>query len=78
MLGVFADDHDSALALNDLALFAHGLNGRSDFHAIFLLLYNGSGFASPGDTTLGKIVRRKLDGYFIAGYDTDEVHTQFA
>ena len=32
VLGVFADDHDFTLALDDLALFAHGLHGRSDFH----------------------------------------------
>ena len=32
MLGVVADDHDFALALDDLALLAHRLHGRSDFH----------------------------------------------
>ena len=32
VLGVLADDHDFALALDDLALLAHGLDGRSDFH----------------------------------------------
>ena len=32
VLGVFADNHDFALALDDLALFAHGLDTRSDFH----------------------------------------------
>ncbi len=32
VLGVLADDHDFALALDDLALLAHGLHGRSDFH----------------------------------------------
>ena len=35
MLGVFANDHDAALALDDLALFADGLNGRSHFHRWF-------------------------------------------
>ena len=43
MLGVFANDHDFALALDDLALFAHGLDGRSYFHnflpPVSLLLY---------------------------------------
>ena len=38
MLGVFANDHDSALALDDLALLAHGLDRRSDFHIVNLLL----------------------------------------
>ncbi len=32
MLGIVADDHDTALALDDLALFADGLHGRSHFH----------------------------------------------
>ena len=33
MLGVLANDHDPALALDDLALFADGLDRRPDFHA---------------------------------------------
>ena len=32
MLGVFANYHDFALALNYFALLAHGLHGRSYFH----------------------------------------------
>ena len=32
MLGVFANYHYLSLALNDLALFAHGLYGRFYFH----------------------------------------------
>ena len=32
VLGILADDHDTALALDDLALLADGLNGRSHFH----------------------------------------------
>ncbi len=39
VLGVLADDHDFALALDDLALLAHGLHGRSDFHLLYLLLF---------------------------------------
>ena len=39
MLRVFTNDHDFALALNDLALFANGLDGRSDFHWKYLLLF---------------------------------------
>ena len=38
VLGVLADDHDFTLALDDLALFAHGLHGRSHFHVLFLLV----------------------------------------
>ena len=32
MLRVFADNHYLTLALDNLALFAHGLYGRSYFH----------------------------------------------
>ena len=32
VLGILANDHDAALALDDLALLANGLNGRSHFH----------------------------------------------
>ena len=32
MLRILANDHDAALALDDLALFADRLNGRSHFH----------------------------------------------
>ena len=41
MLGVFADNHDAAFALDDLALFANGFHTRSYFHG-------GSPFASYG------------------------------
>ena len=37
MLGVLADNHDVTLALDDLALLAHGLYGRSHFHVVSLL-----------------------------------------
>ena len=38
MLGVFANNHDFALALDDFALLAHGLHGRSNFHRKNLLM----------------------------------------
>ena len=38
MLRVFANYHNTALALDDLALFAHGLNGRSYLHTVNLHL----------------------------------------
>ncbi len=34
VLDVLADHHDGALAANDLALFAHRLNRRSDLHVV--------------------------------------------
>ena len=39
MLGILANYHNAALALDDLALLAHGLNGRSHFHDVASLLY---------------------------------------
>ena len=36
MLRVLADNHYLTLALDDLALFAHGLYGRSYFHKLNL------------------------------------------
>ena len=70
MLGVFANYHDFALALYDLALSAHRLHGRSYFHLFYLLL------TSPGDTSAGQIVRRHLHRDLIAGEDPDEVHSE--
>ena len=33
VLRILANDHDAALALDDLALFANGFHRRSDFHS---------------------------------------------
>ena len=38
MLGIFANYHYATLALDDLALFAHGLHGRSYLHTVNLHL----------------------------------------
>ena len=72
VLGVFADDHDFALALDDLALLAHGLHGRSDFHLCYLLL------ASPCDPAAGHVVRTHLHCDLVAGEDPDKVHPELA
>jgi hypothetical protein len=37
MLRVFADHHDAALALNDLAFLTDFLDRRSDFHLLTIL-----------------------------------------
>ena len=34
VLRVLTDDHDFTLALDDLALFAHFFDRRSDFHCV--------------------------------------------
>ncbi len=72
MLGVLADHHDFTLALDDLALFAHGLHGRSYFHLLYLLL------ASPHDAAAGDVVGRHLHRDPVAGKDPDKVHPELA
>ena len=71
-LRVLADNHDFTLALDDLALLAHGLHGRSYFHLFYLLL------ASPGDAAAGDIIGRHLHRDLVAGKDPDKVHPEFA
>ena len=39
MFGVFTDDHHTAFALDDLALFADGLHRGTNLHVIFLHSY---------------------------------------
>ena len=73
VLGVLADDHDFALALNDLALFAHGLDGRSDFHLSASLL-----LASPGDAAACQVIRRHLNRDLVARENSDEVHPELS
>jgi hypothetical protein len=72
VLGVLADDHDFALALDDLALLAHGLHGRSYFHLLYLLL------ASPHDAAPGDVIGGHLHRDLIAGKDPDKVHPELA
>ena len=39
VLGILANDHDAALTLDNLALFADGFYGRSYFHCTASLLH---------------------------------------
>jgi len=45
MLGVLADNHDLALTLDDLALLADRLHGRTNLHVLVppLLMYDAEG-----------------------------------
>ena len=71
MLGVFADNHDLTLALDDLAFLAHGFYGRSNFHFLNLL------FTSPSNPAAGQIVRRHLNRDFVTWENTNVVHPEF-
>ena len=70
VLRVLADNHDFTLALDDFALLAHGLYGRSYFHLIYLLL------ASPGDPAAGDVIRGHLYRDLVAGKYPDKVHPE--
>jgi len=49
MLGVFADNHDAALALDNFAFFAYFFNRRSDFHGMdHSFLETGGGLRRMG------------------------------
>jgi hypothetical protein len=72
VLGVFANNHNFALALDDLALLAHGLDARSDFHNVYLLL------GSPGDAAAGEVIGRHLNRYLVTREDADKIHPELA
>jgi hypothetical protein len=92
MLRVGADDHDLAFALDYLALLAHFLYGRSDFH--FMRSFRAHGmrgshpggiyvvadclFRSPGNAAFCKVVYRDLYRDLVAGEDPYIVHPQLA
>ena len=92
VLGVFANNHNFALALDDLALLAHGLHGRSDFHfytskSVVSPKRDAHGrmrgrasrsLASPVDSAPGDVVGRHLDRDLVAGQDADEIHAQLS
>ena len=78
MLGVFANYHNAALALDDLALLAHGLNGRSYLHNSNLHCELCALFTSPRDPTAGQVIRAHLNRDLVAGQDLNKVHPELA
>ena len=62
--------------------FSHmGLTDGLTFILLNLHMRNQISFvllASPGDPTLGQIIRRHLNGYFVTGQDLNEVHSELA
>ena len=76
MFGVFADNHNLAFSLYDLALLADLLYGWFNLHSIiptlsFLL-------CTPGNASLRKVIYRHLDGYAVTGQNSDIVHSQLS
>ena len=50
VLGVLADDHHAAFALDDLALLANGFHGRFYLHDVNLLYNTRRLLGTPGST----------------------------
>ena len=75
VLGILTNHHDTAFSFNDFALLANLFHGRFNFHldTPFLSL-----FFSPGDTALGRIVNRDLNGHGVSRENTDIVHTKLS
>lgn len=74
MLRIFANDHYFAFAFDNLALFAHFLYRRFNFHFLppFRLL------CSESDSPLRKVIDRNLDRYLVARDYFYIVHTHFS
>ena len=76
-----ADDHNFSVSLDDFALIAHGLYGRSDFHCDYLDVDFGLKMAlvlaPPCDAALGEVVGAHFELYGVALDDADIVHAQF-
>ena len=63
MLGIFADNHHAAFALDDLAFFTDRLNRRTNFHVLYLLILmpvslrkTRSVLAAPGNSASGEVI----------------------
>ena len=76
MLGVLADNHYFAFSLNDFALIANLLYGWFNLHFIIptlsLLL------CTPSDASLGQVIDRNLNGYAIAGQNSNIIHSKLS
>ena len=85
MLRILADDHDTTMSLDDLALFADLLNGWFYFHCVHhafltvmcLMRTNfGSLFSSPCDSALCKVVYGNFNRNLISGKNFNIVHAK--
>ena len=77
MLGVLADHHDAAFTLDDFALFANGLNGRSDFHFQIppCTFPKRNLFRTPCNASFGQVIRGHFNRDLITRQDADEIHS---
>ena len=77
VLGIGANHHDAAFALDDFALFANGLNGRSDFHFQIppCTFPKRNLFRTPCNASLGQVVRGHFNRDLITRQNADEIHS---
>jgi len=86
VLGILADDHDTTMSLDDLALLADLLNGWFYFHCVtmpfsqlcVLCLTFGEErlFSSPCDSALRKVINGNFDRNLITGENFNIIHTK--
>ena len=82
MLGILADDHDTTMSLDDLALFADLLNGWFYFHCVTMpfsqicVVCGWRLFCTPCDSTLGEVINGNFDRDLIAGKNLNIIHTK--
>ena len=80
MLRVFADDHDFAFSLDDLALLADLLDGWFYLHcgAAPSVARSRGSFRTPCDASLCQVVNRHFNGHAVTGQYLDIIHSQLA
>ena len=75
MLGLVANDHDDAPPLDDLALLAARLDGRSDFHVLPRVFPIMPGSCPAGDPAPSVVVTGQLDSNASARPDAHRAQT---
>jgi hypothetical protein len=75
-----ANNHDAAVAANDLALFTDGFDAGTDFHlaprnCVFTIARL---LVSVGDPTSGEVVRSEFNLDFVARQDPDVMHAHLS
>ena len=80
MTWVFADDHDSTVAANDLALVANLLDARVYLHVSYFFsgLLLADLFVSVNDSATGQVVGAQLNNHAVLWEDTNIVLTHLA
>ena len=78
MFGILADDHHFAVTLDHLALLAHFLHGRFDFHDDASIFSGAGSLRSERDPSLCQIIHGNLDGDAVTGKNPDIVQSHFS